>query len=67
MKKVGIVADNYKLEMFKKKLNDDGFTDYEVFPFTKDTYAIKVNVPDDKVIEIKKICDFVETHFKRSN
>lgn len=67
MKKAGIVADNYKLEKFKKELTKKGFTDFEVFPFTKDTSTIQVNIPEDKIMEIKKICQFVELYFKRSN
>lgn len=67
MKKVAIVADNYKLEKFKKELTKKGFIDFEIFPFTPDTSTIKVNVQEKEVNEIHKICQLVEIHFKRSN
>lgn len=67
MKKAGIVADNYKLEKFKKELTAKGFTDFKVFPFTKDTSSIQVNVEDDKLMEVKTICQNVELYFKHSN
>ena len=67
MKKVGIVADNYKVERFKKELTKKGFTDFVTSPFTAETTTIAVNVPDDKVSEVHKICRQVEIHFKQSN
>lgn len=67
MKKVGIVVDNYKLDRFRKALNDKGFTDYDIMPFTANTSTIRVNVEAKKVSEIYKICQLVELHFKRSN
>lgn len=63
----GIVADNYKLEKFKKEFTAKGITEYEISSFTKDTSIIKITIPEDKVNEIKKICQFIELHFKRSN
>lgn len=67
MKIAGIVADNYKLEKFKKDLTEKGFTDFEVVPFKDNCSTIKVNIEDNQVNEIKKICQLVELHFKRSN
>jgi len=67
MKTIGIVADNYKVEKFKKELTAKGFTDFKTFPFTTESTTIKVTVNDDKVNEISKICQLVEIHFKRSN
>jgi len=67
MKKVGIVADNYKVNKFKKELTAAGFTDYKTTPFTPVTTTISVKVPDDKVKEVAKICQLVEMHFKQSN
>jgi nitrogen regulatory protein PII len=67
MKKVGIVADNYKVEKFKQELTKAGYPDFDIHPFTKDNTTIRVNVPDDKVNEIMKICKKIELHFKRSN
>ncbi len=67
MKKAGIVVDNYKLDRFKKELTAKGFTDFKIFPFTKSTSTIQVNVPDKDIHEIQKICQLVELYFKRSN
>jgi hypothetical protein len=67
MKKAGIVCDDYKLEKFKKELTAKGFTDFKIFAFTPGTSTIQVNVKDDEVIEIKKICELVELYFKRRN
>lgn len=71
MKTTGIVADNYKLDKFKQELNNKGFTDLTITPYTlggaKDISLIKVTVPDSDVGEVYKICQKVEIHFKRSN
>lgn len=66
MKKIGIVADNYKLERFKKELTKAGF-EYQVTPFRGETSTILVNTDDDKVGDVKKICQTVEFQFKRAN
>ena len=66
MKKVGIVADNYKVEKFKKESSAKGFT-VETTPFTKDTTTMTINIDESQIGEIKKICQLVEIHFKRSN
>lgn len=63
----GIVVDNYKVEKLKKELTAKGFSDFVVTPFLTGTSTIKVNIPDDKVNEVKKICQLVELYFKRSN
>lgn len=71
MKTAGIVADNYKLDKFKEKLEANGFLEYTITPYTlggvKDVSLIKVEVPDYQVNEVYKICQEVELHFKRSN
>lgn len=67
MKKVGIVADNYKVEKFKSELTKEGFTDFTTYPFTHATTAIKVNVDENKVKDVQRICQRIELHFKRSN
>jgi hypothetical protein len=67
MKKIGIGCDNYKLDKFKEVLNQKGFTDYTISRLTPYTSFIRINLPDDQVMEIKKVCDIVETHFKRKN
>lgn len=67
MKKVGIVVDNYKLEKFKSELTGKGYKDFTTSKFTKDTTSIMVQVDEDKVMDIKKLCQRLELHFKRSN
>jgi hypothetical protein len=66
VKKVGIVCDNYKLDLFKKKLEQKTY-EYKTLPFTKDTTSIILYVQTKDVAEINKICNEVELHFKRSN
>ena len=67
MKEIGIVADNYKVEKFRIELTNKGFVDFKVFPFTKDSSTIKICILEEEINEIKKICQFVELYFKRSN
>jgi hypothetical protein len=73
VKKIGIVADNYKVEMFGKELEKAGFK-FSLYDsigsklsFTKDTTIIQVWVPNDRVQEVRNICELVELHFKRSS
>jgi hypothetical protein len=65
--KVGIVADNYKLDQFKKELSIGGFTDFEIKPFCVGASSIFVITDESKLIALKGICTKVELHFKRSN
>lgn len=67
MKTAGIVADNYKVERFKKELLNAGFAIEKIVPFTNDTSTIKVHFEGSQQKEIEKICKRVELHFKRSN
>jgi len=69
MKKVGIVADNYKLEKFKKELTAKGFTDFTIMDYQKvnELSLIQVHCKDERVMEVKTICQNVELYFKRSN
>lgn len=66
MKTVGIIVDNYKLEKFKKTLLDDGFIS-SVFPFMKNTTLIKIYTDDNKIVDIKKICQKLNIDFNYSN
>jgi len=66
-KTAGIVADNYKIDKFKLELTQNGFPDFVVVPFRKDSSTIKVKFQPHQLNEIKKICKLVELHFKRSN
>lgn len=67
MKKVGIAADNYKLNKFKKELKDAGFTQIKITPFTEGTSFISIKVHDHQVSKVHAICQKVEIHFKQSN
>jgi len=67
MKTIGIVADNYKVERFKNELKKAGYDDFSLSPFTSESTTIKVKVSEDKMFDIKRICESVELHFKRSN
>ena len=66
MKTVGIVADNYKLEMFKKELTEQKFK-FDIFHFVDTTPTIKIYTQKHRVNEIQAICRKVEIHFKQSN
>ena len=56
MKKIGIVIDKWKLEIFAKVLREAGYG-FERGPgITKDTFNLYVNIPDD---EVDKLTDIV--------
>ena len=64
MKKIGIVADNYKLEKFRQELSKNGFNDFEVKPFAAKVSTIFVKVEDDQVKDIAAICKHVELQMR---
>ena len=66
MKKVGIVVDNYKLKKFQAALTKAGFV-YDTKDFTPGTTAIFLNVFDNELDEIKKICATLQINFHQSN
>lgn len=63
----GIVADNYKVEKFKKELSKSNFTIKKIVPFTLVTSTIQVEYEQKQLEELTKICKLVELHFKRGN
>jgi hypothetical protein len=67
MKTAGIVADNYKVEEFKKELTKNGFNEFKIFPYLEGYSTIKVSCLESQYKEIEVICKRVELHFKRSN
>jgi hypothetical protein len=67
MKTTGILADNYKLEKFKKELTSQGITDFKITPFQKGVSLIQVKISDDQVILFAKICQYVDLYYKRLN
>jgi uncharacterized protein YaaQ len=70
MKTSGIVADNYKVDRFKKELNEAGFNNYTVHVnggILAGTTTIKVRHADSQLQDVHKICQMVELHFKQRN
>jgi ABC-type transport system substrate-binding protein len=72
MKNIGIGADNYKLEKFKKELEAAGYTDYDITPFSPGVSFIQIHIPDEKynketINSVKVLCQQVELHFHHSN
>ncbi len=71
MKSVGIICDDYKLPAFKKELKEKGFTDYKIHPYTlggvRDHSLIKVEIQDDQVEALARVCRKIEYAKKRSN
>jgi hypothetical protein len=62
----GIVADDYKVEKFKKELTSKGF-DFKVLPWKGDCTMIQVDTAPTRMPDLEKLCKEVELHFKRSN
>lgn len=67
MKRVGIVADNYKLETFKKELTNNGFPTFTVTPFTVNSSTIQVMAKESDVVKLGNVIAFVELGFQRKN
>lgn len=64
MKKIGIVADNYKLEKFRQELTENGFTDFDIKPFAAKVSTIFVKTEDDRVKDLAQICKRVELQMR---
>lgn len=66
--KVGITADDYKLNKFRVELTKAGY-EFKINPFTKNTSLISVKITNgqEDIRKINKICQLVELHFKRGN
>lgn len=63
-KTVGITADNYKLEKFKKELIAGGFTNFEVKHFKKDISLIKVTCLESDFPAVGLICKGVQDYYQ---
>jgi len=59
--KIGIVCDNYKVEMFEQKLREAGLV-FTKTPFVKGSTTIKVFTTDKQ--KVAAICENVEASFK---
>lgn len=64
--KVGIVADNYKVDKFTEELTRAGYA-FETFPFAGGTTLLKVRVAPQQVDNVRRLCQTIEIHFKQSN
>lgn len=62
--KVGIALDPWKLEIFKKNLDKEGYT-YEVFEGEELT-TIKVEVADGKLFKTQELIKKMNNEAKRS-
>lgn len=67
MKKVAIIANDYKLAQFRKELEAQGFTNFEIAPYQPGTSTIGLMVKESDLIEISKVCQSVELFCKRQN
>jgi hypothetical protein len=69
--KTGIATDNYKLDKYKQELSAKGFTEFKVvpldIPFSEDLSVIQIEVAEEQLVEIRKICEFVEMYFNQRN
>ena len=67
IKKLGIACDNYKQSKFETELKKAGFNDYEITKLNTQCKFIKIKVDESKIMEVKKVCQMVELHFKHRN
>lgn len=69
-KKIGIICDTFKVNKFKKELDDNKF-EYETKPHAGNLTIISVCTTEEFFNATQKkvhaICLKVEAHFKRSN
>jgi len=65
--RIGIVADNYKLDRFKQELSAKGFTEIQIYPFTEGVSQMHVIADKKDFDQINKICQEVELFYKRGN
>lgn len=68
MKKIGNVLDNYKVKMFEEELTAEGFEKWDKLTFKPGLTLLKIEVPDDKVINVqnalKRVNDYYGGMFK---
>jgi hypothetical protein len=68
MKTIGITCDNYKVEIFKKRLEESFFVNIKVEQFIKDCSIIKIMVHDvdyhQSMRTIYNICKEVQLTYK---
>lgn len=64
MKRIGIVADNFKVEKFREELTKNGFTEFEEKQLPRGITSIYLMVEESKISQISEICRRVELYFK---
>lgn len=69
MKKAGIAIDSYKVKKFKELISEKGWKISWVSPKpdSKGVVFYTVKVPDNEVMEMKKLLQEVELFYKRGN
>jgi hypothetical protein len=64
---IGITVDNYKLNAFTKRLSELGYK-AKIFPFTSKTTVLKIlQVPKERLEEMRNEITKLEISIKRSN
>lgn len=66
MKKVAIVADNWKVSTFKKEFKKADFFFVDK-PFTKGVTSMFIMCPVDRMDELTKLVKTIEFNLKNSN
>lgn len=66
-KVVGIAADNYKVNKFKKTLSKKGFEIMDVVKFNEDVQIIQVSCPTKEFQRLSKLIKSIEVLFKNRN
>lgn len=67
MKKAAIVVDNYKLPIFRRNLDEAGYTHRVETPFIEDTTTINVFFEPAQFEDLQKVVKKSELDAKRSN
>lgn len=67
-KKSCIIADNHKIDAFKKALTKDGFEDFEVKEksIVEKTSMIFVNHSSKRTYDLKNLCEKAQKQFKNN-
>lgn len=65
--KVGIIADNYKVDKFKSELKAIGIEDVTIRPLDTGITSIIIKTKNNRASEIGDIIRKIDFHFKRAN
>jgi hypothetical protein len=64
IKRIGIVADDFKVEKFREELTKDGFADFDEKQLPNGVTSFYLMVEEDRIPRVAEICRRVELHFK---